>query len=112
MKSRLRDVLEGNEGNYILPLMWQRGEGEAVIREEMARIFEAGIKAVLIESRPHPDFLGPGWWADMDVIMDEARNRGMRVWVFDDDHFPTGHAGGKLKDAPKELPFVPRRTSY
>lgn len=103
MNLRLQDVLEGTHGNYILPLVWQRGEEEAVIREEMARIDKAGIKAVCIESRPHPDMLGPGWWKDMDIIMDEARRRNMKVWVFDDNHFPTGNANGRLKEAPDEL---------
>jgi hypothetical protein len=103
MNSRLTDVLEGKEENYILPLFWLHGEEENVLREEMARVDEAGIKAVCVEARPHPDYLGPGWWRDMDIVMEEAKARGMRVWVLDDDHFPTGHAAGRLKDAPQEL---------
>ncbi|MCG7381719.1 hypothetical protein [Paenibacillus sp. ACRRY] len=39
----------------------------------------------------------------MDIIMDEARKRGMKVWLLDDDHFPTGHAAGKIQEAPEEL---------
>ena len=101
--SRLEEVLQGKEANYILPFLWQRGEGEAVIREEIARVDAAGIGAVCVEARPHPDFLGPQWWRDFDVIMEEARVRGMRVWVFDDDHFPTGHAAGAMEHAPAEL---------
>ncbi|RCW76994.1 glycosylhydrolase-like jelly roll fold domain-containing protein [Saliterribacillus persicus] len=103
MSTRLDDVLNGNEENYILPFFWQHGEEEEVLREEMARIYEAGIKAVCVEARPHPDFLGPKWWKDMDIIMEESKKRDMRVWILDDDHFPTGHAAGKIKDAPKEL---------
>ena len=103
MSNRLDDVLTGKEDNYLLPFLWQRGEDETVIREEMARVFESGIRAVCVEARPHPDFAGPRWWRDMDIIMDEARSRGMRVWLLDDDHFPTGHAAGKMKDAPSEL---------
>jgi hypothetical protein len=103
MSKRLKEVLEGRERNYILPFLWQRGEDERTIREEMARVHESGIGAVCVEARPHPDFLGPKWWADMDIIMEEARSRGMKVWVLDDDHFPTGHAAGKVKEAPAEL---------
>lgn len=103
MNKRLKDVLEGKEHNYLIPFFWQHGEDERSIREEMARIHEAGIGAVCVEARPHPDFLGPGWWRDMDIILDEARNRGMKVWIFDDDHYPTGHAGGRVKEAPEEL---------
>lgn len=103
MTDRLQEVLSGKPDNYILPFFWQRGEEEEVLREEMRRIHESGIRAVCVESRSHPDFLGPKWWKDMDIIMEEARARGMKVWVFDDDHFPTGHAAGKLKDAPHHL---------
>ncbi|GAP06626.1 glycosyl hydrolases family 2, sugar binding domain [Anaerolinea thermolimosa] len=99
MKTRLDEVLEGCEANYLLPFIWQRGEGEAVIREEMERIHQAGIGAVCVEARPHPDFLGKRWWHDFDVILEEARKRHMRVWVLDDDHFPTGHAAGIVVNA-------------
>ncbi|CAM4104177.1 glycosyl transferase family 2 [Paenibacillus alkaliterrae] len=103
MNIRIEEVLEGKEANYIFPLFWQHGEDESVLREEMARIYESGIRAVCVEARPHSDYLGPKWWQDMDAIMEEARQRGMRVWVLDDDHFPTGRAAGRLKDAPDEL---------
>lgn len=103
MGNRLKEVLEGYEHNYVLPFLWQHGEEEQAIREEMACVHEAGIGAVCVEARPHPDFLGPKWWTDMDIIMDEARKRGMKVWLLDDDHFPTGHAAGKVKEAPEEL---------
>ena len=103
MKTRLDEVLSGEEANYLLPFIWQRGEEEAVIREEMARIYASGIRAVCVEARPHPNFLGPRWWRDVDIIMEEARTRRMRVWILDDDHFPTGHAAGKLANGPAEL---------
>jgi hypothetical protein len=103
MNNRLKNVITGREGNYIIPLFWLHGEEETVIREEMARVDESGIKALCVEARPHPDFMGPSWWRDMDVVMDEAKKRDMKIWVFDDDHFPTGHAAGKLKHAPREL---------
>ncbi|BBI34800.1 glycosylhydrolase-like jelly roll fold domain-containing protein [Cohnella abietis] len=102
MNGKLKDLLAGEERNYIIPFLWQRGETEAVIREELTRIREAGIRAVCVEARPHPDMLGPQWWRDMDIIMDEARRHSLKVWVFDDDHFPTGHAAGKVKEAPLE----------
>lgn len=66
----------------------------------MAAIDASNIKAVCVESRPHPDFCGEKWWQDMDVILDEARKRHMKVWILDDSHFPTGFANGALKDYP------------
>ena len=98
MNDRLTQVLENRPDNYILPFFWQHGEREALLREGMARIAESGIGAVCVESRPHPDFLGEKWWADLDVIMDEAKRRGMRVWVLDDAHFPSGMCNGRITD--------------
>ena len=62
--------------NYIFPFLWMRGEPEEIIREEIARIAECGIRAVCVEARPHKDFCGPGWWHDMDIVLDEVKNSG------------------------------------
>lgn len=85
------------ENNYILPFLWMRGEEEAVLREEMEKIYECGIRAVCLEARPHDDFCGPGWWHDMDIILDEAKKKGMKLWILDDKHFPTGYANGLIE---------------
>lgn len=100
MEKRLAEVLENKGGNYILPFFWQHGEEEMLIREGMQKIYDSGIGAVCIESRPHPDFVGERWWKDMDVIMEEARCKNMKVWVLDDSHFPTGYANGQVKKHP------------
>ena len=99
----VRALLEGRADNHVLPFFWQHGEDEATLRAMMAAIAGANCGAVCVESRPHPDFCGPKWWADMDVILDEARRRGMKVWILDDSHFPTGFANGAVKRAPDAL---------
>lgn len=83
--------------NYILPFLWMRGEEEAILREEMEKIYECGIRAVCVEARPHDDFCGPGWLHDMDIILDEAKKRDMKIWILDDKHFPTGYANGLIE---------------
>ncbi|NHC42512.1 glycoside hydrolase family 2 [Bacillus sp. MM2020_1] len=102
METTLQDLFSQNHENYILPFLWMRGEEEQVIREEIAKIYECGIRAICVEARPHPDFAGPGWWHDLDIVMEETKQRGMRVWVLDDAHFPTGYANGLIeKNYPK-----------
>ena len=103
MDQRIKQALEGKQGSYILPFFWQHGEDEATLRDYMRAIYEANIREVCVECRPHPDFCGPKWWQDLDVILDEARARGMRVWILDDDHFPTGHCNGALENADPQL---------
>lgn len=99
LRERVTQLLENKGGNYILPFFWQHGEEEAVLREYMKAIKESNIDEVCVESRPHPDFAGPGWWRDMDIILDEAVKRNMRVWILDDQHFPTGYAAGAVVNA-------------
>lgn len=99
MDRKVKTLLEGKGENHIAPFFWQHGESEAVLRKYMEVIEESGCGAVCVESRFHPDFCGPKWWEDMDVILDEARKRSMKVWILDDSHFPTGYANGALEKA-------------
>ena len=96
MNERIQEIVLGNQGNYIMPFFWQHGADEATLREYMEKIQGCGIHAVCLEARPHPDYVGPQWWHDVDIVMEEARKRGMRVWILDDSHFPTGYANGAV----------------
>ena len=56
---RLFDNLKGSHGSYILPLFWQHGESEEIIREEIAlsliHIFCAHFFFVILkQKRPQP----------------------------------------------------------
>jgi hypothetical protein len=82
----------------LLPLFWQHGESEEVLREEIRQMHAAGVGEFILESRPFPDFMGPKWWQMLDWVLHEAKKLGMRVWVFDDHTYPTGHGGGKIHD--------------
>lgn len=98
--------------NYLYPFFWQHGESEDVIREYMDKISESGMRAVCIEARPHPEFVADGWWHDMSVIIEKAKEKGMKLWILDDSHFPTGYANGRIaRDYPgyKKLYLYKRR---
>ena len=60
LQDKITQVLNGTEDSYIFPFFWQHGEDQAVLREYMKAIYEANIRQVCVESRPHPDFAGPG----------------------------------------------------
>lgn len=79
-------------GNSIYPFFWQQGEDHAILLRELEKIGQSGVGGFCVEARPHPDFGGPHWWRDMDMIMDYARTHDLQVWLLDDDRFPTGHA--------------------
>lgn len=91
-------MLQNEVPSYIIPLFWQHGETEKVLREEVAQMHGNGIGGFIVESRPHPDYLGDTWWRDLDILIDEAKQRSMKVWIFDDSAFPSGFGGGRIRD--------------
>ncbi|MCD7956612.1 MAG: hypothetical protein LUG93_12895 [Lachnospiraceae bacterium] len=103
MVDKLGKVVSGKQGNYILPFFWVHGESEEKLREYVNVIYDANIREFCVESRPHPDFCGPKWWETMDVILDEASKKNMRVWILDDAHFPTGYANGAIEEQDDRL---------
>lgn len=99
----LYKVLHGKEENHILPFFWQHGESDEELLKELDTIQEAGIRAVCVESRPHPGFGEESWYEDMELILTECKKRGMDFWLLDDSHFPTGYANGDIQNQHPEL---------
>ena len=102
MEQQLLHHQSEKKQNHILPFLWMRGEDNLTIKEELDRITQCGIKEICLESRPHPDFCGPGWWDNLDFILSEAQARNMRIWILDDDKFPTGHCNGAFVRMPEK----------
>lgn len=94
---RMHALLNGKDSNHLLPFLWMHGEDETTLRHYIKKINNSGIRAVCLEARPHPDFLGSGWWRDLDIILDEAGKLDMKIWILDDEHFPTGYANGEVE---------------
>ncbi|MBQ8840462.1 MAG: hypothetical protein IJ004_03990 [Clostridia bacterium] len=97
MDKRLIDCLKCKENNYMLPFLWLHGEPKERVREEILAIKNSGITELCAESRPYEDFCGDSWWEDFGFILKTARELGMRVWLLDDQKFPTGYANGYLE---------------
>ena len=89
-----KEFASDNPPRSMTPLFWVRGEEERLLREEIMKMDEGGMCGFIVESRVHPDYLGPRWWHDLEVIIDEAKARSMDVWILDDMRFPSGYAAG------------------
>lgn len=82
--------------NHVLPFLWLKGEARETITEYLEQIAGADIREVCLESRTHPEFCRDGWWADLRFIIGECKRLGLKIWLLDDAHFPTGYANGAL----------------
>ena len=106
MDRRLKDCLEHTRFDYIAPFLWLHGEERDKIFSELHRIYESGMRSVCLESRTHEEFCREGWWKDVRAILDECKRLGMKLWILDDKHFPSGYANGIFEEKYKELqPF-------
>ena len=94
--SDVNDVIKYKINNSIFPFLWLHHESKEKLKRTIDSIDKSGIKGFCIESRPHPDFLGKTWWEDLDFIFEQAEKRGMKVWILDDSHFPTGYVAGRV----------------
>lgn len=98
MIQTLKEVLNGQEENYLLPFFWQHDGHKEELTERIQKIYESGCRAFCLESRPFEDFCGETWWENVEIILREAKRLGMKVWILDDKHFPTGYANGLVNE--------------
>jgi hypothetical protein len=93
------------EKRLSMPLFWLHGEDDSTIIEHIDRVVEAGNGGLVIESRPHPDWLGTGWFADCKVIGDYAKTKGIKTWIFDEKWWPSFAVDGRVPEnlRPKKL---------
>ncbi len=101
MDARLQALLGGQVDNYLAPFFWLHNEDDALILEELRRIYACGIRAVCLESRTHEEFCHEDWWSDCRLIFEFCREHGMQVWILDDKHFPSGYANGAYERHPE-----------
>lgn len=97
MNKRLEQMMAGQEGSYVLPFFWPYEGHPEMVEPEIEAIYACGVREICVEARPFEDYAGPGWWEHMDAILAAVKQRGMRVWILDDKHYPTGYANGLLE---------------
>jgi len=88
------------------PLFWLHGD-ESKERLEMYldKVTESGNGCFTAESRPHKDWLGEGWYRDLDICLQAAKKHDLKMWIFDEKWWPSQGLAGKVppKYAAKRL---------
>ncbi|MCR5263457.1 MAG: hypothetical protein K6D94_06250, partial [Clostridiales bacterium] len=102
MSVLLKEMISGGD-NYIAPFLWLHNEDDALIVRELERIHDCGIGAVCLESRTHEEFCREDWFSDVRLILDTCRRLGMKMWILDDKHFPSGYANGAFEHGHDDL---------
>ena len=101
MEQYWKDCLrEQEQYGHLMPFLWLHGEDKALLKAELDAIEQANIRQFCAESRVFEDFCGDTWWDTFGFLLEEAKKRGMRVWLLDDKRFPTGYANGYIERHP------------
>ena len=79
------------------PLFWLHGdESRQQLERYVRKVAEGGNGCFTAESRPHNDWLGPGWYRDLAICLEAAREHNLKMWIFDEKWWPSQSVGGKV----------------
>ncbi|UCD75249.1 MAG: hypothetical protein JSV91_15880 [Phycisphaerales bacterium] len=79
------------------PLFWLHGdEPPELLESYVAKVAEGGNGCFTAESRPHNDWLGRGWYRDLDICLQAAKRHGLKMWIFDERWWPSGEVARQV----------------
>lgn len=83
---------------------WNGRLCEDEIRRQMVEFKKGGLGGVLIHARSGYDveYLSDRWWDMMAAAVEAARENDLAVWIWDEDGWPSGSAGGRVTDGAEE----------
>lgn len=77
---------------------WNGPVTTALVDSQLAELRAQGVEEVLVfpfeTDALRPLFFSEEWFALIEYTLREAERRGMHVWLFNDDFFPSGRSGG------------------
>lgn len=81
------------------PLFWLHGdETTGQLESTLEKVAEGGNGCFTAESRPHVDWLGPGWYRDLGICLNAAKKLNLKMWIFDEKWWPSGEVGGEVPE--------------
>lgn len=68
------------------------------IRRHVDALATAGFQGIFAHGRQGllTPFMSEAWWDAVDIIIAGCRRHGIGFWIWDDDYFPSGLAGGRV----------------
>jgi hypothetical protein len=79
------------------PLFWLHGdESKERLETYIEKVAEGGNGTFTTESRPHDDWLGEGWFRDLEICLNAAKKNNLSMWIFDEKWWPSQGVAGKV----------------
>ncbi len=79
---------------------WNEKINEDDIAFQLKKFKEGGLGGVFIHPRPGlvTDYLSEDWNQLFKFTVDKGKELGMKVWIYDENSYPSGFAGGHVQD--------------
>ena len=73
------------------------------IKQQLSKIKDAGLGGVFLHSRIGlvNEYLSDEWFDIIKYCCKEAEALGIKLWIYDEDKFPSGYGGGAVSKDPK-----------
>ncbi len=81
------------------PLWFWNGALEpAELLRQIGLMHQQGVLAFVIHARRglEVEYLSETWFARCGLVIEEAARLGMKLWIYDEDNWPSGYAGGRV----------------
>lgn len=81
------------------PLFWMHGDANETperLGYYLEKVAEGGNGSFTAESRPHSDWLGPKWYADLEICLKKAKELDLEMWIFDERWWPSQSVAGTV----------------
>jgi hypothetical protein len=79
------------------PLFWLHGDdNQQRLEMYVGKVAEGGNGCFTTESRPHSDWMGPGWYRDLAICLAAAKKHDLKMWIFDEKWWPSQTIAGKV----------------
>lgn len=80
--------------------VWNDLVTKEVIKDQLKAFSDQNIKQVFVHPRPGliTEYLSDEWFDLFQYATQEAKALGMKLWLYDENSFPSGFAGGHVQD--------------
>jgi hypothetical protein len=104
--AQTRTVFEKPTVDYSTGPLWVWNDmlTESRIRSDLRDLASQSVKQVWVHPRPGlmTPYFSASWFQLWQTALDEAAKLGMKVWIYDENSYPSGFAGGMVPDAMPE----------
>jgi len=105
MNSDLNTLFKNPPASYRGVPFWSwnnKLDAEQLVRQ-IGYFEKMGFGGVMLHSRTglDTDYLGDDFMQCIGASVDRARELGMTAWLYDEDRWPSGYAGGKVTERPE-----------